>query len=57
MPWAARKVTLKWDDLKIQGKWRMRDLWRQKDLAVFENEFTTDVNPHGGLLAQPFQEK
>jgi alpha-galactosidase len=39
------------------GKWRVRDLWRQKDLGSFQNEFTADVNPHGVVLVQLFEEK
>jgi len=59
----AAKVTLKWDDLKkidpkfAGGKWRVRDLWRQKDLGVFEGELGADVNPHGVVLVQMFEEK
>jgi alpha-galactosidase len=57
------KVTLKWDDLKKidprfkGGKQRVRDLWRQKDLGVFEGEFTAEVNPHGVVLVQVFEAK
>jgi alpha-galactosidase len=51
------KVTLKWDDVKIKGKWRVRDLWRQKDLGVFEGEFSADVNPHGVVMVQLVADK
>jgi alpha-galactosidase len=56
------KVTLKWDDLKkidakfAGGKFRVRDLWRQKDIGVFEGEFAADVNPHGVVMVQLFPE-
>ena len=46
----VRKMTLKWSDLGIKGKYIVRDLWRQKDLGSFENEFTADVNPHGVMM-------
>ena len=46
----TRRMVLKWTDLGIKGKYIVRDLWRQKDLGVFEDEFTTDVNPHGVVL-------
>src|SRR6185503_16250271 len=48
------KVTLRFADLKLTGKWRVRDLWRQKDLGVFEGEFSTEVKPHGVVLVQMF---
>jgi alpha-galactosidase len=51
------KVTLKWADLKLSGKWRVRDLWRQKDLGVFEGEFGTQVAPHGVVMVQLLAEK
>jgi alpha-galactosidase len=59
----AAKVTLNWDDIKkidpkfAGGKWRVRDLWRQKDLGVFDKEFGTDVAPHGVVLVQLFAER
>ncbi len=37
-------------DLGLAGKQRARDLWRQKDLGVFENEFSTTVPRHGVAL-------
>jgi alpha-galactosidase len=51
------RVTLRFADLKLQGRWRVRDLWRQKDLGVFENEFAADVRPHGVVLVQLFEQK
>lgn len=46
----ARKLSVKWSDLGIQGKYIVRDLWRQKDLGVFEGEFSADVRPHGVVM-------
>jgi alpha-galactosidase len=42
-----QQVVLSWADLKISGKYIVRDLWRQKDLGTFEGEFKADVNQHG----------
>ncbi|HEY1114821.1 MAG TPA: glycoside hydrolase family 27 protein [Chitinophagaceae bacterium] len=47
-----QKVTLKWPDLNITGKYTVRDLWRQKDLGVFQNEFSAEVNQHGVVLVR-----
>jgi len=45
-----QQVVLKWDDLKIKGKYIVRDLWRQKDLGTFDGEFKADVNQHGVVM-------
>jgi alpha-galactosidase len=45
-----RKLAVKWTDLGITGKWIVRDLWRQKDLGIFESEFAVDVAPHGVVM-------
>jgi alpha-galactosidase len=47
---ATQKVTLRWSDLGIKGKYIVRDLWRQKDLGIFEGEFSADVRRHGVVL-------
>lgn len=46
----TRRMVLKWTDLGIKGKYIVRDLWRQKDLGVFDNEFAADVKPHGVVM-------
>lgn len=46
----AQPVILKWKDLGIKGKYIVRDLWRQKDLGVFEDEFKADVAQHGVIM-------
>jgi alpha-galactosidase len=45
-----QEVVLKWADLKLSGKYIVRDLWRQKDLGTFDGEFKADVNQHGVVL-------
>ena len=47
---ATQQVVVHWSDLGISGKYIVRDLWRQKDLGVFENEFAADVRKHGVVL-------
>ena len=46
----TQPVVLKWSDLGINGRYIVRDLWRQKDLGIFENEFSADVNQHGVVM-------
>jgi alpha-galactosidase len=44
------KVAANWSELAISGKQIVRDLWRQKDLGEFENQFTANVPRHGVVL-------
>lgn len=46
------KVTAKWADLNLSGKRGVRDLWRQKDLGQFTDEFSIKVAPHGAELVR-----
>jgi alpha-galactosidase len=54
---ATQAVTVRWSDLGITGPWVVRDLWRQKDLGVFENAFTADVRRHGVVLIQLYKKR
>lgn len=51
------KMSLLFSDLNLKGKFKVRDLWRQKDLGVFENVFTTDVAYHGVTFLKITPEK
>jgi alpha-galactosidase len=50
-----QKVTVGWTDLKIQGKHRVRDLWRQKDIGVYKKNFSMTVPIHGVVLVRIFE--
>jgi alpha-galactosidase len=43
-------VSAKWKDLNISGKQMVRDLWRQKNIGVFSDQFTSTIPPHGVVL-------
>jgi alpha-galactosidase len=43
-------ILLKASDLGITGKFKVRDVWRQKDLGVFDREYVADVPYHGAVL-------
>jgi alpha-galactosidase len=43
-------VTARWPELGISGRQVVRDLWRQKDLGVFEGAYSTPVGRHGVAL-------
>jgi alpha-galactosidase len=44
------EITAKWSDLGVEGKQKVRDLWRQKDLGDFTDSFTTKVGRHGTFM-------
>ena len=46
------KVGVKWRKLGITGKQKVRDLWRQKDLGSFSDEFSSVVPRHGALFVK-----
>jgi alpha-galactosidase len=45
-------VTAQWTDLKLAGKQMVRDLWRQKNIGAFSNQFTTTVPKHGVVFVR-----
>jgi alpha-galactosidase len=46
----ARPITVSWSQLELKGPQRARDLWRQKDLGVFDGQYTAPVARHGVML-------
>jgi alpha-galactosidase len=46
------KVAVSWSELGITGKRTVRDLWRQKDLGVFDGEFSSVVPRHGTVFVK-----
>jgi alpha-galactosidase len=48
----AITVTVKWSDLNLSGKQNVRDLWRQKNLGQFSDEFSMQVAPHSAELVK-----
>ncbi len=45
-------VKVNWEDLGITGPMKVRDLWRQKDLGVFDKQFEKTVPRHGVFLVR-----
>jgi len=43
-------VTVKWSDLGLSGDQNVRDLWRQKELGKFKDQYSVQVAPHGAEL-------
>ena len=40
----------------MEGRWKVRELWPQKDLGVYSSRFTADVPPHATTLVRLFPE-
>ena len=49
---AEEDVTVKWSDLSLRGEHKVRDLWRQKDLGTFKEDFHLKVGAHGAELVR-----
>ncbi len=45
-------VVASWESLKLSGSQNVHDLWRQRDLGKFENQFSASVAPHGVVLVK-----
>lgn len=45
-------VSAKWSDLGLTGKRSVRDLWRQKEVGTFDDQFQTSVPKHGVVLVK-----
>jgi alpha-galactosidase len=44
------KITAKFSELRLDGKWIVRDVWRQHDLGQFAGEYSVTVAKHGAVL-------
>jgi alpha-galactosidase len=49
---ATATITVKWSELGVSGQQNVRDLWRQKNLGKFPDQFKTDVSRHGVVLVK-----
>ena len=43
-------INANWQDLGVRGRQKVRDLWRQKDLGEFAENYAGAVPPHGVVL-------
>lgn len=54
-PYDHMKIRVNFSDLGLgSGSYRVRDLWRQKDLGTFSKYFEAEVAPHGVVLIRIF---
>ena len=47
-------VSMEWDEVGLKGPRRIRDLWRQQDIGVFDERFLANVRPHGVVLVRSY---
>lgn len=45
-----QQITVRWDQLAIKGPQKIRDLWKQQDEGVRNNNFSSQVPSHGVLF-------
>jgi alpha-galactosidase len=46
------EIEVRWSDIGVEGKQIVRDLWRQKNLGAFKDEFKVSVPRHGVVLVK-----
>jgi hypothetical protein len=47
---SSRKITASVTEMGLNGSWKARDLWRQKEIGAVIGEFSADVPRHGVIL-------
>ena len=52
-----KEVAATWKDLGLRGSYRVRDLWRQKDVGRADGRYAAVVNRHGVSLVRLFPVK
>jgi len=48
------RITIDFASLGLEGRWLVRDLWRQKDLGVYSVQYAADVPGHATQLVRLF---
>jgi alpha-galactosidase len=54
---AAKSFTFDFAKVGLKGNYRLRDVWRQKDLGSFKEVFKTNIRHHGVILLRMFPSK
>jgi alpha-galactosidase len=48
----AGPISVSWSQLDIEGPQRVRDLWRQQDIGIYNDKFESTVPRHGVVLVR-----
>ncbi len=54
---ASKQFTFDFAKAGLTGNWRLRDLWRQKDLGEFSGSYQTEIRHHGVVMLRMFPQK
>jgi alpha-galactosidase len=46
----AATITARWADIGVSGQQVVRDLWQQRDVGTFSDQFSAKVPAHGAML-------
>ncbi|MGO8816972.1 MAG: hypothetical protein ACLQVG_20210 [Terriglobia bacterium] len=49
---SSRKITMSLTDLGLNGNWKARDVWRQKEIGAVPGEFSAEVPRHGVIMVR-----
>jgi alpha-galactosidase len=52
----SKSCDLDFSKLGLKGKWKIRDVWRQKDLGLYDGTFKTDIRHHGVVMIRIFSD-
>ncbi|NBB19117.1 alpha-galactosidase [Runella sp. CRIBMP] len=50
----SKSFTFDFANVGMKGKFRLRDVWRQKELGIFNGSFITDIRHHGVVVLRMF---
>ena len=50
-----KKFNFNFEKAGLKGQWLLRDLWRQKELGIFDGTFPTEIPHHGVILVRMTQ--
>ncbi|MCW3091677.1 MAG: Alpha-galactosidase [Ferruginibacter sp.] len=53
----TRSYELDFAKIGLEGRWNIRDVWRQKDLGQFSGSFKTNIPHHGVVMIRMLPEK
>jgi alpha-galactosidase len=47
-----KSFTFDFNKIGLKGRFKLRDVWRQKDLSTFKDVFKTEIRHHGVVMLQ-----
>ncbi|MDP4284866.1 MAG: NPCBM/NEW2 domain-containing protein [Bacteroidota bacterium] len=53
----ARSFEFDFNNIGLKGKWKLRDVWKQKDLGEFDGIYKTYIRHHGVVMLRMFSIK